>query len=249
MIAITLGAGCGDDGNSGSFDAATADAFVADAAPVDGDPSVDARMRCPAGEAFFTGEYLDWDSTLTSFMGVPMATLVDRADASRTDETSPNGRWELCLPRNVDVDADLTQADYMDAILALDGESQGFAPGVVRGLKPARRDALFTEISQTYDANAAQLQLDARFDGGDPVIGAMFAISAANDGGYTFDDGQMLVPGATTTHDGMVFFANVAVGSGTVTVTLQPPGTTTCVGRAEVPVEAGTMTAVPFACN
>lgn len=68
----------------------------------DGGP--DGPNPCPSPERFYTGELLSWDSTPGMFRGVFDAAYTVEGQAARTDRTSPNGRFELCL-----ADAAVTQ--------------------------------------------------------------------------------------------------------------------------------------------
>jgi hypothetical protein len=243
---LALAAACGDDGGSDTVDGAVdADAAPADAA---GDSGPDAFVRCP-GEVFFTGEYIDWDSTLTAFDGVENTDVTERGNPTNTDETSPNGRFELCVASGTDGDFDLTQPDdaYLPLIYARDED--GGTP-TIRGVKPARAATLFSnELALTQTAGAALVLVDVRTSAG-PVVGATVSIGATNDGGFHFDDQMTMTAGATTTADGgLILFANAAVGAGTTTVTVTPPGGTSCVGRQEIPVVADTISATTFECD
>src|SRR5262245_22860916 len=83
LVGLALVVGCSDD-----------PAPARDAGP---DAPPDTSDVCGAAGVFFTGEYVDWDSTTTEFLGIFKATFTVRGDAARTDETSPNGRWEMCI--------------------------------------------------------------------------------------------------------------------------------------------------------
>jgi len=45
-----------------------------------------------------TGEYVDWDSSPATFMGIFGAQFTLRSDPSKTTTTAPNGRFILCVP-------------------------------------------------------------------------------------------------------------------------------------------------------
>jgi hypothetical protein len=68
------------------------DASTSDAAPPD---------PC-APNVTFTGEFVDWDSTETSFLGIGFATFVLGTDTTVMDTTAPNGRFDLCIPKTAD---------------------------------------------------------------------------------------------------------------------------------------------------
>ena len=63
-----------------------------------------------AGEDFFTGEIVDWDSTDAAFCGVLGATLMVHGDSSRTASTAqhPNGRFQMCLASADQTEVDIT---------------------------------------------------------------------------------------------------------------------------------------------
>jgi hypothetical protein len=46
----------------------------------------------------FTGEYVDWDSSLAAFKGIFGATFTLVADPLRSTMTAPNGRFLMCIP-------------------------------------------------------------------------------------------------------------------------------------------------------
>lgn len=61
------------------------------------DAGPDGPNPCPSPERFYTGELVSWDSTSGAFRGVFDAVYTVEGQAARTDRTSPNGRFELCL--------------------------------------------------------------------------------------------------------------------------------------------------------
>jgi len=95
LVALAVAA-CGDD------------APARDGGP---DSPPDSAEMCGATAVSFTGEYVDWDSTTTDFLGIFEATLTVRGDATRTDKTAPNGRFELCLSNDTRVLVDIAPAD------------------------------------------------------------------------------------------------------------------------------------------
>lgn len=76
-----VGAGCSDDGGE------------------DPPPLELPQGNCPDGEVYFSGELVDWDSPSASVRGVNAATFTVDGEAARTDQTSPNGRFELCIAK------------------------------------------------------------------------------------------------------------------------------------------------------
>jgi hypothetical protein len=106
VLASLLGAACSDS-------AATPDA------------GFDTPSPCPAGELFYTGELVDWGSTLTTFLGVYDASFTVEGEPARTDKTSPNGRFELCLANATTtlVTVDATAAStYFDGIAVAEAD-------------------------------------------------------------------------------------------------------------------------------
>ncbi len=102
-LALVLAA-CGDDG-----------ATFQDAA-------IDAPPDPCAPEMQFTGEYVDWDSTESAFMGVFGAHFTLQGDAAKTTMTAPNGRFILCLPAAdglVDVEP-MAGSDYVGGTVVVD---------------------------------------------------------------------------------------------------------------------------------
>lgn len=74
-LALSLVTGCGDDGGK----------------------AVDAAIDTPAANTAYTGEVVDWDESDTNFCGVFGAKLTVHTDATRTDATNPNGRFNLMI--------------------------------------------------------------------------------------------------------------------------------------------------------
>jgi hypothetical protein len=60
-----------------------------------------------AGEDYFTGAMVDWDSG-GAFCGVFAATFTVHGDLTRTDTTAPNGRFQLCLAQATSTQIDIT---------------------------------------------------------------------------------------------------------------------------------------------
>ncbi len=254
VIAVGGLSGCGN-GGGGGVDARADAAEVADAAP-DGAP--DAFERCP-GQTLFTGEYIDWDSSVSNFHGVADGTVTDVTDSSRTDQTSPNGRWEVCVPSATDGLFSFTQTDYLPLLYTMNADSIAIGIPTVRGLTPARADELFSAMGgPTRDTGKAQLMIDVRrYPADTPVEGATVNIgSTLNDGAWARDATAGLTASATTTAGGLIWFINVNTTPAQlgdvgreVQITVTPPGGTTCVGPATVHVEAGKMAAASFACQ
>jgi len=213
-------AGCGDDG-------VTPDAPHADAAV---DATVDAGS-CTGPQAF-TGELVDFDSTLTSFMGVFDAGFALRGEPGCTARTAPNGRFIMTLPASdaiVDIDAPATYVDGLVVVPQATITATG-ASYSLRSFTAARADALYQSLAQTFDVTRGHVlifqaqQLDS------------FALTGTN--GVTIDsaDGSGWAPGNAARY---VLFTNVEVGTGTQTLSSTSGA---AVGVGPLPIEAGKLT-------
>src|SRR5689334_7688777 len=101
-LAVALGA-C-SDGN-GARDAA---------------PDMPPDMAGCAG-VIFTGEIIDWDSSNASFCGVFNAKLTVRGQQSAADMSNPNGRFEVCVPRQAQTLVDVMQSASTSQCAAVAG--------------------------------------------------------------------------------------------------------------------------------
>ena len=81
VLLVTACSACGDDGGSA----------------VDATPVIDIDNGSCGDQLNFTGELVDVDSSMASFCGVNNASL-DGGGAM--DNTAPNGRFEMCIPRS-----------------------------------------------------------------------------------------------------------------------------------------------------
>ncbi|MBP9084870.1 MAG: hypothetical protein KBG15_02085 [Kofleriaceae bacterium] len=135
------------------------------------DGPVDARRDAlvdagPCGaETFLTGDFVDWDSTTVNFKGIFDASFTVDGAPTRTDKTSPNGRFELCIVTTartrLSVDAPgVSAAGYVDALLIADQAVLDIAGSVsTRSFTNARAMSFYTEqnIAGGYDVSKAQL--------------------------------------------------------------------------------------------
>lgn len=232
-LALALGA-CGDDG-----------ATHKDASP---DVPIDMPSGMCGSGTFFTGELIDWDWTLTKACGVFNSTLTVRGQTAPGDTTSPNGRFELCVPHQaqtlVDVVhstsaspcAGVTGSYPVPAILVAD-QAVIDANGLfsARAMTQARQDAMFTQIGPPYNANRAQLVVHV--DGTPRQVS--IPASVTHDATQRFD-GTAWSAGDTGSD---VFFPNVAPGSVQVTVMGGAIGATT------VTLESGKFTYLTVIAN
>ena len=198
LLASFVLAACGDDGGaSGPADAP----FV----PVDID-----NGSC-GDQVRFTGEYIDWDSE-ASFCGINEALFEVEGDGAM-DSTSPNGRFDLCIPDVPTTRLVITQPAAMSACTTPPAaytvgaiaiahrdviRAGGFWSG--RAFTSARQATLFQELGVAFDPTKAQVLVH--------VEGmATRAVSlAATHGPAQAITGTAWAPGATGRD---VFFPNV----------------------------------------
>ncbi len=212
LSALTLGvAACSDDGGEG--------------------PTPDAPQgNCPSGEVFFTGELVDWDSTNASFRGVNEATFTVVGEPSRADQTSPNGRFELCLAKaattKLTVDA-TSVSTYLDGVAV--AELDVLAAGAIPSFRSftTNREMQFTP---RIALGKAQVFVD--------VAGAQREVSldAAYEAAFAFD-GSRWAEGKTGR---AVFFVNVEPRGGTATAAMSG----SFLGGKDLPTTANSLTFV-----
>lgn len=236
-------AACGDDDGGGSTTADAAADPTSDAA------TQDASGVCP-GETQFTGEYIDWDSTPISFMGIVDADVTEVGDASNAVKTAPNGRAIMCLKSDAPSRVDFSAAGYIDLRYTAAPEAFAAGPFSIRGLTTQRSDDLFAQIAVTRNDQRTQLLVDVYDHGADgPAVGAKLSIGNTNDDGFINDGTGKYVSGADITSDRLVLFTNVELGTGTTSITITPPAGKTCVGPTEVELVVGQMVATSFSCR
>ena len=90
-VAFSVVTGCGDDG---------------------GKPT-DAAIDAAGADTAYTGEVVDWDDSDTAFCGVFGAKLTVHSDATRTDATNPNGRFNLMIGAGVSTQIDVVPPTSM----------------------------------------------------------------------------------------------------------------------------------------
>jgi hypothetical protein len=197
-----------------------------------GAPTPDAPQgSCARGEVFFTGELIDWDSTAAAFRGINDAALTVEGEAARTDQTSPNGRFEVCLAggaaiTRVTVDAS-SASTYLDGVAI--AEVEVLAAGATPSFRSftAMREQRFTP---RIELGKAQVFVD--------VAGAQREVTlpVAYQAALAFD-GTSWAAGTTGR---AVFFLNVETRTPTTTVTM--PGS--FLGGKSVPLTANQLTFV-----
>jgi hypothetical protein len=227
FLAVALLAACSDGGGTPKKDAS-----------IDGPPD---SGPCPAGQ-FFTGEYVDWDSG-ASFCGIFMARFQVAGDATRSDMTNPNGRFQICLGTATTTRVDITPptgnsectspaAGYTVPGIAI-ADPAVIASGQIISLRSfttvragtlgVALDAAKGHVFVHVDKTAQQVQL-----------------SAAHDTTQYFDGTSWNTTGPTGVN---VFFPNVPAGTTSVTMSGG------AVGEGTVPVEAGKITYLTLVGN
>ncbi len=226
MLLIAVAA-CGDDG-----------------AKVDATITVDIDNGSCGDQLRFQGEYVDWDND-SRFCGINAA-VVEVAGGGM-DSTSPNGRFDLCIPGTAPTttltvtqpsgnsECTVPVSRYSVQTILVANKSVilggGFFSG--RAFTTDRQASFFTSIGQQFDSYKAQVHVH--------VNGPAAAVSLAAAHGAT----QAIT--ATTWAPGdagkEVFFPNVDVGTGgTGTTMLTVAGGAT--GAGSIPLVAGTITNV-----
>lgn len=213
-IAITLGAGCSDDG-------ATIDARPD--APIDAAP--DAFVTVCTGPQEFTGELIDFDSNPALFLGVVDAVFTLRGEPRCSTHTAPNGRFILHIPATDQI-ADVDAPDpYLDGEVIVP-RATITAPGI--------------EFSQRAVSLSRAQELDPAQDTAHGLVGVY---QAGSDDTWTLTNSNASVgtedgtTWAASTSAKYLLFTNVDPG----TQTLTPAGGTT-IGGGDIPVVAGQVT-------
>jgi hypothetical protein len=201
----------------------------------------------PCGaDQLFTGELVDWDATEADFCGLFNSRVALRGTQSPSDTTGPNGRFELCVPRQAQGLVDATHSTAASPCVGVTGSYpvrgvlvaqqaliERDASFSARAMTQPRQDEMFTQIGQAYDAAKAHLVVH--------VVGAPRAVTiSANHAAVQRFDGTTWVAGNTGSD---VFFPNVDPGSVQITVAGG------AVGVGAVMLEAGAYTYVTVATN
>lgn len=203
------------------------------------DASVDAKVDAgPCGaDRFFTGDFVDWDSDEVNFKGIFDASFTVVGAPTRTDKTSPNGRFELCVANaaetRVTVDAPGTgEMAYLDGTLVITDAAMAAASSTIgislRSMRRSRAQTFFAEQQIAGGFAADRGHLLVAIDGGAATVSLDRVAPAVARSGATW---------AAGTTGQWVFFANLDPAQNTVTVSA--PGT---VGATTVPVVAGQLT-------
>jgi hypothetical protein len=213
-----------------------------DAAKVDASFTIDIDNGSCGDQLRFTGEYVDWD-TNASFCGISEA-VVEVDPDGQMDTTAPNGRFDLCIPRNPTVKLVVTQpanmsqcsnprSSYAVPVILHANRDLILAGGFfsARAFTMARQATFFQSIGQTFDPAKAHVVVHVNGMPTTPV-----ALAAAH-GPAQAVVATTWAPGDNG-HD--VFFPNVEVGGGSTMLTVSGGA----IGQGAIPLVAGTITNV-----
>jgi len=222
---VALLGACSDDE---SIPVVPIDARVIDAPT---DAAIDAGP-CGAGLQI-TGEYIDWDSTLSAFDGIENTTWTVVSPPGGDMATgNPNGRILLCITRAELSQIDLASPGYLPARFVAD-PAVFTPPGslfTARGVKTALVAAQWNEFGATYDSTKAQV-LIYKIGAPQPL-----ALSPAVPGFVSDGDDDITWTAGTT--GALTLFPNVPLGGGSVTLT----STSAFTGPTALPLVADRLT-------
>jgi hypothetical protein len=219
LLAAIVACGGGDD--TGKKDAMT---------PVDAGPDA----FC-GNDFFYTGEYVDWDSSANAFLGIFNATLSVEGDTTTRNmtHTPPNGRFLLCVTNGTDPVMDLTPDPT-------DGGSDGsdvYLPGValakhqvlgtgsltsMRSMRMSRVATMFEQIGSAYDPAKGQLFVHQTNTLGELSITGGHAPTQAYGSSESWAEGDIgsyvFFPNVETTTVQLTSAESAAVGTGSYAV-------------------------------
>ena len=206
-------------------------------------PPIDTAVVADAGpcgaDTFFTGEYIDWDSTAATFCGIYKATWQVHGDPTRQSVTPPNGRFQLCVPpgavTSVDIIPPTVASGCVTGSYAAPGiavvDPVAIARGAVfsaRAYTTTRRTTFFTAAGLVYDATKAQIVVHL-------ATAATVSSTAAHDAAQAWSGTAW-----STSANGLdVFLPNMTIPAGGTTSVSVAGGRT-----VTVPVAADTITYV-----
>ena len=188
--------------------------------------------RCAGAALLYTGEYVDWDSSDASFLGIDNATVTVEGDAGSaiTEKTPPNGRLTFCLQTTTNPlisftpDPTDTGDPYLPG-LAFANELVFKAGGQAssRSMRASRVVTMFQQIGSAFDPTKGQLVVHTT------NTAATLSISQAHDAVQAYDTNGNWSAGSAGEY---VFFPNIAT-TGTVSLTASD---TTLLGLGSIPV-------------
>lgn len=193
--------------------------------------AIDAGGPCP-GELYFTGGYLEWDST-GGIPGVNASTWTVRGQPTRTDTSAPNGRVELCLQTTGVSTIDVTEASHVAGIYVADPAvfQQAGSLFQVKGITTTRAGTFYTDLGLTFNQAAGHVLVEK--------VGTAIPLTLGAGGTAYASDGISDNTWTAGNTGGFVLFANVPIAA-TTTLT----STSSFTGPASLPLEAGKLTLV-----
>ena len=186
----------------------------------------------------FTGEYVDWSTTddASFFCGIFQATFTVHGDATRTNQTNPNGRFTLSLVPAETTQIDITpptaqsECSQPKSTYSVPGIMIANASVIASGQMVSARAFTVAQMPAGYDGTKAQVFVHV--DGTPRAV----SITGTHDATQAFN-GTTFVAGDTGDN---VYFPNLDPTGGTTTIST----TGTALGTGTVPVAAGTFTYV-----
>ena len=204
---------------------------------VDATPVVDIDNGSCGDQLNFTGELVDWDSSTASFCGINNA-LFEGGGAM--DNTAPNGRFEMCIPRSGSTQITITPPAAASSCQNLPGSYTLGAIGVANSATilagafwSGRLFTMERAASLGVTLDPAKAHVVVHVDG--PARGVALA---ATHGPVTAYNGTTWAPGESGTD---VFFANVDVPPNNATTVSVVGG---AIGTGSIPLAAGKVTLV-----
>jgi hypothetical protein len=250
FVVVAAAAACSGGASAPVLDAGVT---VMDTALLPDTPAA-AIDAAPAGvcgaDLVLTGNYVDWDSTPESFVGVAEFTLTQVADPQNTATAAPNGRGTLCLPGTAATSfVDFTHPNYLDLRYSVWPEAARRGPFEMKGLTAARADALgFAPEPGAAVVLVAVRTYNSDLVPGDPTAGARVTLGNPHTGAFVDDGTGTYQSGDTVAAGAYVLFRDVAVGAGQTDVVVTAPAGVTCVGPAVLDLVPGAIAAATFAC-
>ncbi len=194
-------------------------------------PTVDAIPDPCSPEMQFTGEYVDWDSSLSAFMGIFGATFTLEGDPLKSTMTAPNGRFLMCIPAD----------NGLVSVVPMAGQT--YVPGrIVVSKMVVQSDAI-----QSYRSFTAARAADFGFD---PALAQVYVHVSGGQRMVMLDSaaGVKKIFDGTAWIDGSVgsdfYFGNVP---GTTTTTNVSGGSS--FGGGTIPLAPGTFTYLTIVAN
>jgi hypothetical protein len=219
-IVLLLTGACSDDGGGA----------------VDATPTVDIDNGSCGDQLRFTGELVDADSTMANFCGVNAAAL---EGAGSMDDTAPNGRFDLCIPKGGATNLTVTPSATASGCTSMPGTYT--MPAIAVGSTATIQSGAFFSgrmitmqrlATLAPGADMAKAFVMVHVDGNPRAVALIAGHGAAQAfNGTTWAAGES---------GSAVFFPNVDVGTGTTMLTAVGGA----VGTGPIPLQAGKLTLV-----